>query len=115
MTYGGTATPAQPVMLYRSEPVGGTGLAPYLGLSIEIGTGGGSGGCGGYSWSNTIYNGDVGDFATLHPDYDDAHGTSWTPTGPGDKRTFRFVLTMGDDDAAQLKSATFGFRWEVRT
>lgn len=114
VTYTGTLTPSA-VQLYMSEAPTGE-LAPYLDLVVQIGAQSGDpfGDCTTFTASNTLYTGTLAGMATTHPSYETGVST-WTPSGSGDARTFRFVLTVQDDPAAQGTSTTFGFTWEVRS
>ncbi len=104
--------------LYRSGVPTGT-LAPYLNLTILMGTGTtGTGGtfasCTGFSSTGTIYSGTLADFATNRTDY--ASGvTAWDPVGGPETRTFLFRISVVDTPAAEGLNSTFGFSWETRT
>ena len=114
VTYTGSANP-MPVLLYATAAPTGT-LAPYLNLSIEVGTDAtpAFGDCTGFSPSATVYSGTLQSFATTHGSY--ATGwTTWDPAVTGETRTFRFVLTVQDVTAAAGRTTTFGFSWETRT
>lgn len=115
VTYQGDVTPSSAIQLYRSGANTGSGLDQYLDLDIEIGTGGSFGSCAGFSASSTLFNNTLQNFAATHLDFASAIGTGWTPTGAGQSRTFRFTLTLQDDNAAQGLSAGFGFTWEARS
>ena len=114
VTYQGDTTTSSDIQLYRSGANTGDGLDQYLDLDVEIGTGGAFGNCSGFSPSSTLFNNTLQNFAATHVDFASALGTGWTPTGAGQSRTFRFTLTLQDDNAAQGKSAGFGFTWEAR-
>ncbi|GAA0811102.1 hypothetical protein [Spirilliplanes yamanashiensis] len=110
VTYNGSAT--APVKLYGAVP-GGTGLAGYLRLKVEMGTGGGFGSCTG--WTETV--------ADIFPDAlmstwtatGWANGlTTWTPTGTGQTRVFKFTYTLVDNNAANGKTASMPFTWEAQ-
>lgn len=114
VTYQGDITTSSPIQLYRSGANTGTGLDQYLDLDIDIGTGGSFGDCTGFSSTSTLFNNTLQNFAATHLDFASAQSTAWTPTGSGQTRTFRFTLTLQDDNAAQGLSAGFGFTWEAR-
>jgi hypothetical protein len=115
VTYTGDVNPTA-VMLYAAGVPTGT-LAPYLDLTIEIGTDSTPvfGDCTGFVSSGTIFTGGtLADFATAHSAY--ASGmTTWDPAVTGEVKTFHFRLTVKDDNNAANKTTTFGFSWETRT
>jgi hypothetical protein len=114
VTYTGTVDPL-PVKLYSSGAPTGT-LAPYLDLTIEVGTDSTPvfGNCAGFAASSTLYTGTVGGFATANGTY--AAGVStWDPGVGPETRTFRFSISVQDDPAAEGLTTTFGYSWETRT
>jgi hypothetical protein len=113
VTYTGV-TPSQPVRLYRSAAVTGTGLDQYLDLTIEVGTGGGFGTCTGFTPTGTISTGTLQAFMTARTDFSTGLSTTWTPSGSPQTRVFRFTLSVQDTNAAQAKNANFGFTWEAQ-
>lgn len=116
VTYNGDLTPASAVQLYRSGVITGTGLDQYLDLVVEVGTGGTYSDCTGFTPSSTIFTGStLQGFASTHQAYASALDTGWTPTGAGQARTFRFTISLQDNNAAQGLNATFGFSWEARS
>lgn len=114
--YAGNVDPT-PVRLYRtSAPTGN--LAPYLNLTVEVGAAISTSfsGCSGFSPTATEYTGTLDGFATTRTGYADAAAeTTWNPAANGEKRTFRFTVSVQDVAAAEAKSTTFGFSWETRT
>ena len=109
VTYDGDVTPA-PVRLYGT---GTGGLAQYLDLTIEVGTGGSSATCSGFAPSGTIYSGTLSQFAATRTNF--ANGiAAFSATGTPSARTFRFTAVVQDDDAAQGLSANAGFTWETQ-
>lgn len=116
VTYNGDLAAGSAVQLYRSGSIMGTGLDPYLDLTVEVGTGGTFGDCTGFTPSATLFTGStLQSFAATHTSYATALSTAWTPTGAGQSRTFRFTIALQDNNAAQGLNATFGYTWEVRT
>lgn len=116
VTYNGDLTPGSAVQLYRSAAITGTGLDQYLDLVVEVGTGGTYSDCTGFTPSSTLFTGStLQGFATTHQAYASALDTGWSPTGAGQARTFRFTITLQDNNAAQGLNATFGFTWEARS
>jgi hypothetical protein len=110
VTYGGDVTPS-PVRIYgaSSGP-----LAGYLDLKIEVGTGGSSASCSGFTASSTIYDGTLSGFSGAHSNWGNAQA-SFTANATPFTRTFRFTATVQDTDAAQGLTATAGFTWETRS
>jgi hypothetical protein len=116
VTYNGDLTPSAAIQLYRSAANTGTGLDQYLDMVIEVGTGGAYGNCTGFTPTSTIFTGNTLQyFSNNHLAYGSAVSTAWTPTGAGQSRTFRFSLTLQDNNAAQGLNTTFGFTWEARS
>jgi hypothetical protein len=114
VTYTGTVDPTA-VLIYASGAPTGT-LAPYLDLTVEVGTDTSAGfrDCTGFSASATVYSGTLAAFAAAHGAY--AAGLpTWDPAASPDTRTFRFRLAVQDVTAAEGLTSTFGFAWETRT
>lgn len=125
VTYTGGVVPT-PVMLYSSQAATGNAngnLAPYLDLTIDVGTatsatfsGADSSGCTGFSPSSgtPLYTGTLDAFSTKNS-Y--ATGvTAWSPSASGDARTFRFRISVHDDpNAENLAAQNFAFQWETRS
>jgi hypothetical protein len=111
VTYTGDIVPTA-VRMYGSTA--GTGLASYLDLEIEVGTGGDFSTCAGFSSSGTLYADSLANFASDHGGW--ANGVAaFTAASSSTARTFRFTLTLQDDNAAQGRSASATFTWEART
>ena len=112
VTYDGIEDPL-PVRLYAASVAGD--LAPYLDLTIELGTADEEalGTCGGFVRSRTVYSGDLADFATTHAGYGTGLET-WRTEGARDARTFRFRVAVRDEPEAAGRSVSFGFTWETR-
>lgn len=102
------------VVLYGALTAG-DGLDAFLGLTVERGTGGSFGDCTGFSLVETVYTGTLSGFMTDHTGFGDGAGT-WAPTGgaPDDNMTYRFTVTLPDDNAAQGKTSTATFTWEAQ-
>lgn len=116
VTYNGDLTVGAPVQLYRSGATTGTGLDQYLDLVVEVGTGGSFGSCAGFTPTSTLFTGaTLQSFASTHTAYASALSTAWSPTAAGQNRTFRFTISLQDNNAAQGLDATFGYTWEVRS
>lgn len=93
----------------------GDGLDDYLDLTIERGSGGSFGDCTGFSSTEVVYSGTLDGFTTAHTNFGNGAGT-WAPTGgaPDDDMTYRFVVTLQDDNAAQGLTTTASFTWEAQ-
>jgi hypothetical protein len=114
VTYNGTVT--APVKLYAGA-LGGApgGLAPYLNLTVEQGTGGTFSNCTGFAPSSTIYpTGLMSTFASTYTNYTNGLGTTWSPTGTGQTRVFRFTVSVVDNNAANGLNCTLPFTWEAQ-
>ncbi len=94
---------------------GGTGLADYLDLTVDRGTGGSFGDCSTFSANEAVYSGTLSGFSATHSDFASGAGT-WAPVGggPDDVVSYRFVVTLQDDPAAQGLDASAGFTWEAQ-
>jgi hypothetical protein len=113
VTYNGTVTTSG-VKLY-GQALSGTGLDTFLQTKIEEGSGGGFGDCTGFTATGTLYNDTLASFGATKTDYSTGVGT-WVPTAAGQTKTYRFTITLADDNAAQGKTATNGvFTWEVQS
>ncbi len=110
VTYSGSLVPAD-VKIYGST--GGTGLDAYLNTTVEIGTGGSFGNCTGFTTTSTLYSGTLASFASTYTNW--ATGlAAWSPASTPDSRTFKFTVTLQDNNAAQGLDATGTFTWEAQ-
>jgi len=116
VTYDGSLD--SDVTLYAANLTGTLGT--YLDLEIEIGDGGsfastataaGTVPCTGFSGSS-IYSGTLAGFAGASTDFGSGVGT-WGPS-TGEFKTYRFLVTVQDDNAAQGLAAGVGFVWEAQ-
>lgn len=110
VTYKGTLLPAD-VVLYGVA--GGSGLDAYLDLIVEEGTGAAFGDCSGFGAPSTIYTGTLADFAVAHTNFGNGAGI-WSPSANPESKTYRFTVTLQDDNAAQTLDATATFTWEAQ-
>lgn len=111
VTYGGSLTGA--VRLYLSASSGT--LRSSLTVTVEEGTGGSFAGCGGFTPTSTLYSGTLQAFATAASSW--SSGVSaWTPTGPGQSRTYRVTYTLSPSapPSAQNSTAAATLTWEAR-
>ena len=110
VTYSGTLLPAD-ISLYGSAA--GTGLDTYLDMTIEVGTGGRFGDCDGFTSAATVFSGTVAEFKAASTN--SANGLSvWSPTTTPESRTYRFALTLQDDNTAQGKTASISLTWKAQ-
>ncbi len=109
VTYSGSVLPAD-VNLYGIS--GGTGLDVYLDVTVEEGTGGTFLDCTGFSGS-TIFTGTLTSFAAAHTNFTNGAG-AWNPAVNPESRTYRFTVTLQDDNGAQGLNATATFTWEAQ-
>ena len=109
VTYNGDVTPA-PVRLYGTSA---GALAPYLNLTVEVGTGGSFANCSGFTPSSTLWSGTLSGFSSTHTNW--ANGrAAFTAAATPTSRTFRFTAVVQDTDAAQSLNATAAFTWETQ-
>jgi predicted ribosomally synthesized peptide with SipW-like signal peptide len=123
VTYSGSL-PAT-VRLYGTTA--GTGLDPYLNLTVTRGTisSGAFDSCANFSADATnyvgagagvLYSGTLqgfpDDYANGIVDPTSASPENWTN---GEEHAYRFTVTLQDNNAAQGKTATQTFIWEART
>lgn len=80
-------------------------LAHYLDVVIDTGPA-----CDGFTREALVYSGTL---AGMPHAWDDAARTP--PVAPGQRRAWRFSVTLRRDEAAQGLEATAGFLWEART
>jgi hypothetical protein len=119
VTYTG-ALSANVRLYLASAGVGGTGLAPYLTLQVEQGSGS-STDCSDFVASGTVYNStgladtskSVTAFSGASPSY--ATGVdNWAAT-TATTRTYQFNWQLQDDNAAQSLTTSLTFTWEAQT
>jgi hypothetical protein len=112
VTYTGSL-PAD-VKLYGE--VGGTGLAPYLTTSIDVGTdaaGGEAMSCDGFTSAANLHNTTLADFGSAHTNFGNGAGGFAGATNPT-TRSYRVTVTLQDNNEAQGKTATAAFTWEAQ-
>ncbi len=114
ITVSYTGTVATTVKLYASAAVDASSVAQYLDLTIDIGTGGGFGSCGGFSAGSTIYSGSLDAFTSTHLAYGSGVGT-WAPSGAA-AQVYRITYTLnaGTPNAKQGATTTATFQWEAQ-
>ena len=109
VTYQGSLVPAD-VSLYGTS---GGSLDAYLDLTIEEGSGGSFGDCTGFSSSSTVFNNTLANFAATHTDFGNGV-TGWLPAVNPESLTYRFTLTLQENNLAQGLSTTGTFTWEAQ-
>lgn len=109
VTYTGSLT--SDIHLYGT--VGGDGLADFLDVDIEVGTGGDFGSCTGFVASSTLFDDELDAFGAAHTDFVSGLEGTAGATDPT-SRTYRITVTLQDDNDAQGLSATAGFTWEAQ-
>ena len=111
VTYSGSVLPAD-VNLYGVS--GGTGLDVYLDVTVEEGSGGTFASCAGFTpIGPAIFTGTLTSFAATHTNFATGAG-AWNPAANPESRTYRFTVTLQDNNAAQGLSATATFTWEAQ-
>ncbi|SDG31162.1 hypothetical protein SAMN05660324_2341 [Klenkia brasiliensis] len=113
VTYTGTVNPG-PVYLYSAGVTGDAGT--YFNLTVEVGpdTADAFGNCSSFSATSTLYTGTIAAFQSSKNSY--ATGIStWDPAASGETRTFRFTVSVANDQNAQNRTTNFGFTWETRS
>jgi hypothetical protein len=111
VTYSGSLDAS--VKLYGAVTAGTLGT--YLNLEVYRGSGGSFAGCSGFTSAETVYNGTLAGFVAASSSFGTGAGT-WTPTGgaPNDDMTYRFVVTLQDNNSAQGLTSTATFTWEAQ-
>lgn len=117
VTYGGSVSAT--VKVYATGYATTNAAGAYLNLTIEEGSGSsfaGSGpsSCSGFTPSATLYAGTLDGFAATSSSFASGVG-SFTPTGAGQTRVFRFSYTLDHaaPDAVQAGVTGTGFSWEA--
>ena len=111
-TYSGSLVPAT-VKLYGVS--GGTGLDAYLDVTIDIGTGGVFGNCTGFiaDGGPSAFSGTLAAFAATHTNF--ANGIAgWSPAVNPESKTYRVIVSLADNNAAQGLNGTATFTWEAQ-
>ena len=110
LTYSGSLVPAN-VRLYGVS--GGSGLDAYLDMTIDEGSGGVFGNCTGFVLATTPFSGTLASFAATHTNF--TNGVAgWSPAATPESKTYRFTLTLQDNNLAQGLNGTATFTWEAQ-
>ncbi|NHC12350.1 hypothetical protein [Motilibacter deserti] len=88
---------------------GGSGLADYLDVRVERGTGGGYGDCTGFA-GHQVFAGTLAELAAAHGSAAAALPDDAAVEGSG-SAAYRIALTLRDDDGAQGRTAEAAFSW----
>jgi hypothetical protein len=102
-----------PVGIRLRGSLDGSGLGEYLRLTVDTGSGGHFGNCGGFNGAAALYDGSLADFVDQHHDYDSGL-VAVAPSAHGTK-TFRLRVALDDVAAAQGRTATATFAWDAST
>jgi len=111
VTYTGSAAPAGVVLYVCSGEMTGNGLERYLYLTVERGSV--IEGTGGVFSGSIVFSGTLEAFGKEHTSYADGAGL-WMAGAPGAEQTFRFIVTLLDDNRAQGLDTTVAFTWEAQ-
>jgi hypothetical protein len=115
ITVTSTGSLNAPVKLYGA--VTDSGLAQYVSLQIESGSGGGFGSCSGFSpsASSNVFNNTLASFTATS--YSNGVDALWTPTGTAsESKVYRVTYTLSSStpDTAQGKSVSVALTWEAQ-
>ncbi len=108
VTYTGTV--AADVRVYAA--LTGTGLGPYVDLTVEQGTGGTFASCGSFA-AEVSTTGTMAAFAAARTDFASGFGT-WAPAAGGQTRSYRVAWAMRPDNGGVGKTANLALTWEAR-
>jgi hypothetical protein len=108
VTYTGTV--AADVRMYAT--LTGTGLGPYVDLTVEQGTGGTFASCTSFA-AEASTTGTMTAFAAARTDHASGFGT-WAPTAGGQSRSYRIVWAVRPDNGGANKTANLALTWEAR-
>lgn len=108
VTYNGSLAAA--VKLHATAS--GT-LGSHLTLTVEQGSGNAPAACTGFVSESTIYSGTVAGLASTASTFGTGVG-SFAPTAAGQTKSYRFVYTVQDNQAAQGTTASATFTWEAQ-
>jgi hypothetical protein len=106
VAYEGAAT--TPVAMRAS---GGGNLDNFLDMAVEVGSGGASSDCSGFSGSE-VYHGSLAGFVGRYGSDTDGLAT-WDASSGTPSKTFKFTFTLPDDADTMGKTATADFSWQV--
>lgn len=102
------------VKLYGTGYSTSNGLAGFINLKVEEGTGGTTNSCAGFTGGSTVFDASLASFGTTKTSYATGVG-GWAPTGSGNEtRSYRITYTLSGStpDSAQGGAASVGLTWE---
>ncbi len=115
VTYSGSITSPQPVVLYSGGFTDTTGnLSAHLNLTVVEGDDGAT--CAAFSGGTTVVNSTLAAFDGASSDYATGSG-GWTPAGTPDTRAYQFTVELDTNvPSGEQGSATddVAFVWEVQ-
>jgi hypothetical protein len=106
VAYEGAAT--TPVAL---RGTGGGNLDNFLDMAVEVGAGGASSDCSGFSGTE-VYHGSLAGFLGRYGS-DTAGLATWDASSGAPSKTFKFTFALPDDADTMGKTATADFSWQV--
>lgn len=110
LTYSGSMTPAT----IKSYGTATGALAPYLDVTIEMGTTGDFNDCISFTGTSTLFATDtLSNFAGNHTNFTNGMLVFTAPANPT-SRTLRYLINVQDNNAAQGLSATATFQYEAQ-
>lgn len=90
------------------------GLAPYLNLTVTLGTGTNPN-CSDFAPSATTFSGTATTFVSAHHDFASG-GLGWiTAAAAPEDATYRITYQLADDNAAQGQDLALDFVWEAQS
>ncbi|HQY33731.1 MAG TPA: hypothetical protein PLS68_07155 [Actinotalea sp.] len=90
------------------------GLAPYLNLTVTLGTGA-QPDCTDFSPGGATFTGTADAFVTAHHDFATGGLTWMTAAAAPEDATYRITYQLADDDAAQGQDLTLDVIWEAQS
>lgn len=116
VTYDGTVE--SNVKLYgTTTTTTDTDLGEYLNLTIEEVSPDGGTDCAGATSNEEIFNDTLAgtdSFEATHTEWGTGLDSGFTPTGEGETQTYRFTVTLADNNDAQGQDTAATFTWEAQ-
>ncbi len=112
VTYSGTLT--SDVKMYGA--VTGSGLAPGLATTVDVGTGatGGTGfSCTGFTGGTNVFTGTLAAFGSSHDSYGNGV-TGFANATNSTTKSYKIAVTVSNDGSYQGKTASVDFTWEAQ-
>lgn len=117
VTYSGSITDPGPVRLYSGGFTDVDGLAAYLNVTIEEGTGGVFNDCSAFVLGGAVFGNTLAFFDANHSDYATGAG-AWDPSSTPESKSYRITVELDTGTLNSLQGAAVtavGFVWEVST